>query len=790
MTLAPVAGSTATTVRARFEVTGVVQGVGFRPHVHRLARRHHLTGWVSNTDHGVSLEVQGQPAAIERFTHELAADAPPLASISTWAKTQRPAQPGTTFEIRASETGRAPTLAVPPDVAACAACLDELHDPTNRRYRHPFISCTDCGPRTTIVTGLPFDRSRTSMADFELCGACRAEYRDVDSRRHHAQTIACPDCGPTVSFHRSGPTTTRRRTLHAAIDAARRALGCGEIVAVKGIGGFHLVADATSDATLARLRERKGRPDKPLAVMIPDLATARLLASLTPAAEVALTSPTRPVVIVPARPGTELSGRIAPGLDTIGLLLPSSPLQHLLFEPGSATDRSLPALVCTSGNRSGQPMVIDDAAARRLLGPIADAMCSHDRTIHIACDDSVVQPVGNDVVVHRRGKGLAPQPVHLPFPVPAVLALGGDLKNTFCLASGRDALLSQPIGDLADERAQQAWRDGGRAAAERHGIEPTAIAIDAHPGYHSARLGRLLGRNLNCPVLTVQHHHAHLAALLVEHEVDASTPVIGAVFDGTGYGTDGTLWGGEFLVGGYAAAPRRAGLAAVPLPGGTAAIRAPWRMALSHLLAAGVDTAGLPAPGQASAVERDIVLQQAARGMHSPPTSSMGRLFDAVASLLDVCHEITYEAQAAIELEALARTATATAPPLRFEHHRDGVVGAGELVRGLVDGLRSGADPAGLALAFHQAVAAMVASTACRLRTEAPQLTSVGLSGGVFQNALLSELTVEALTAERFRVLRHRDIPANDGGIALGQAAVAGYRLQHGADRQTERSST
>ncbi len=764
-------------VRRRLQVTGLVQGVGFRPFAHRLATDLGLAGVVRNDARGACIEIEGPPEAVDRFAARLVTEAPPLARIESVRADDLPPAGGDGFAIAPSDapSAAAHTL-VPPDTATCPACLAEVDDPADRRYRHPFANCTDCGPRFTVITGLPYDRPQTTMAPFAMCPACRAEYADPADRRHHAQPICCPDCGPRLRFV-DGPDEVAGDD--AAVAAVQAAWAAGRIVAVKGLGGYHLTCDAADDDAVARLRERKGRAGKPFAVLAPDLATARRLARLTPAAEASLAGPARPIVLARRTTGAPVSAHVAPGNPDLGVMLPSSALHHLLLRPVPGADVAPPAaIVATSGNRSGEPLCTDDDEARARLGDLADAFLVHDREIALPCDDSVVRVVGDRELPVRRSRGYAPLPLRLPFDVAPTLALGGELKATFCLAEGRRAWMSQHIGDVENLETLQVLERAVAAFRTMYRIAPQVIAADRHPGYLSRRWAHEQGDGMR--VVEVQHHHAHAAALMAEHGLDGETPLVALVFDGTGYGPaaggrGAAAWGGELLVAGYTRCVRAGRLRELPLPGGDAGVRNPCRTAIAYLSACGLALDERLAPVRAAdAVERRVVARQVQTGTGIVPTTSMGRLFDVVASLLDVRHRVTYEGQAAIELEGLAAAAAAPAPGLRLDAGDDGILDPGPLLAALVRGMDDGTDRAALALGFHHAVAEAAADLAARTAAD-EGLTTAGLTGGVFQNTLLAGLCRDRLQARDVAVLEHRSVPAGDGGLALGQAIIAGH---------------
>ncbi len=757
-------------VRRRYAVSGLVQGVGFRPFVYVTASDLALAGVVANTPSGVVVEVEGDADAVEAFGRRLVDRAPPLAAVESVADTDLPLRGGTGFTIERSSDGTGRTLASP-DIAVCDDCLAELADPADRRYRHPFISCTNCGPRFTIITALPYDRASTTMAEFAMCDRCRAEYENPADRRFHAQPIACHDCGPVVELLAPG----ERTVADDAVRRARALLADGRIVAVKGVGGYHLACDARADRAVAQLRRRKQREDKPFAVMVRDLEVANALGCVGDPERQLLTGIRKPVVLLPRTGPAAVSRHVAPGSPDLGVLLPYAPLHVLILgEPG---DDGPDALVMTSGNLAGEPIVTDDDEALVRLGGIADAFLRHDRRIHVPCDDSVTRVVAGVELPLRRSRGHAPLPVALPFDVPPLLAAGADLKNTCAVGSGGYAWLSQHVGDLDDPATQDAL-SGSVAHLERlTGVRPEVVVADAHPGYRSGAWARehAGGRALR----TVQHHHAHIAAVMGEHGLSRDARVIGVAFDGTGYGTDGAVWGGELLVAGYPSFERLAHLGYVPLAGGDASVVRPYRMALSHLRAAGLAwTEDLPAVAACPVRERSVLAHQLRTGLACVPTSSMGRLFDAVASLAGVRHEVDHEAQAAVELEGLARSCTESLAPYRFEVLADPAVPGALLadpapvVRAVADDVRRGEPASRVAARFHAGVATLVVDLATMAR-ERTGIDVVVLGGGVFCNAVLLA-SCERLLADRgFAALRPRRLPPNDGGLALGQLLVA-----------------
>jgi hydrogenase maturation protein HypF len=755
-------------VRTAVRVEGIVQGVGFRPFVYSLATSLGLGGLVGNDVDGVFAEVEGPPAAVDTFLHSLAREAPPLARIERITTTAMRPDGTASFSIAPSEPGRERRALVSADSATCADCLAEMNDPGDRRFGYPFINCTNCGPRFTVVRDVPYDRPLTTMAGFVMCDQCAAEYHDPADRRFHAQPTCCPACGPALALLDPAGAELSGQPLAAAAALLRR----GRVLAVKGLGGYHLAVDASSETAAATLRQRKVREDKPFAVMAADLAAARRLCAVDEAAAALLTSDRRPIVLLPRRPGSGIAAAVAPGNRQLGVMLPYTPLHHLLLALVARP------VVLTSGNSSDEPIVYRDDEASR-LGGIADAFLTHDRPIQVRADDSVVRPFRGRETVIRRSRGYAPEPlrVHTRFPRP-VLACGAELKNTFCLAKENHAFVSQHIGDLENAETLRSFTEGIEHFRRLFDITPEVVAHDLHPEYLSTKYamdladegsGALAGGLAGVELVGVQHHHAHIASCLADNGADG--PVIGVAFDGTGYGTDGTIWGGEFLIADLAGFERAGHLAPVPMPGGAAAIKQPWRMAATYLDAA---FAGSPPAGlDVAARNRETwphVLTIARRGLNSPVTSSAGRLFDAVAAILGVRDTINYEGQAAVELEQLADPGEKGA--YRAEIAGEGLIAGADLVRAAVEDLAGGTDRSVVAARFHNGVASLITDCCLRLR-ERHGLSTVALSGGVFQNLLLLHAAVGQLEACGFRVLTHSRVPCNDGGISLGQAVVA-----------------
>ncbi|MFB8274677.1 carbamoyltransferase HypF [Nocardia colli] len=819
--------------RRKVVVRGVVQGVGFRPFVYTTAAELALSGRVSNDSSGVIVEIEGAPADLDEFVRRMRESAPPLAVVESVEQETIPLRGGTGFHIADTTRDGAGRTLASPDVALCADCARELADPANRRHRHPFINCTNCGPRFTIIATLPYDRPHTSMADFPMCARCAAEYADPTNRRFHAQPIACPDCGPILTYTGPGDPLT----------AARNLLRDGGILAVKGIGGYHLACDATNEAAVAELRKRKRRGDKPFAVMVPDLDTARAIAEVDAAAAALLTSPARPIVLLARRevvssapamgtsravgvsqtvddpstagrlptelgtaawPGSEPieqsarsesavpviaapvgaahvraadgqlgvmgsgvlpAASVAPGNPDLGVMIAYAPLHMLLFGlPGDSPGPRV--LVMTSGNLGGEPICYDDDDARTRLTGLADGWLSHNRRILVPCDDSVVRLVDGIELPVRRSRGYAPLPLALPIPMPPTLAVGADLKNTCAVADGRYAWLSQHIGDMDDLATLRAFDDAEHHLEQLTGVEPIQIVADAHPRYRSTAWAQ---RNAgDRPVRLVQHHHAHIASVMGEHGLGAAATVLGIAFDGTGFGPDGAVWGGEVLAAGYKGFRRLAHLKYAPLAGGDVSVHRPYRMALAHLWAAGIEwSESIPSVRACPPAERAVLRHQFETGLGCVPTSSMGRLFDAVSSLAGVRHVVDYEAQAAIELEGLARGVSDDAG-YRFEIATDelALLDPAPVLAAVVADAAQGVPASVIGARFHDAVAHLILELAVAYSTSS---TPVALSGGVFQNALLLSRARGLLQDNGFHVISHRRLPPNDGGLAFGQ---------------------
>ena len=875
----------------RIHITGVVQGVGFRPFVYGLASRFDLKGWVRNTSAGVDIEVDGDADTLDTFARALQDETPPLSRIDEFSATPADFAGFRSFEIVHSQAVDGAFQPISPDVSICEDCLRELFDPANHRYHYPFINCTNCGPRFTIIKDIPYDRPETTMAGFPLCKTCAKEYQDPLNRRFHAQPVACPDCGPTIWLEEGGkkkeergtqslsgglssserseerietrsrradlqeprPSTTgsphspsaqeldeARITHHAsdeAIAQTQQRLLDGKILAIKGLGGFHLACDATNDEAVSELRHRKLRRDKPFALMMPNLATIEEHCFVSDAERTELESIARPIVLLKRKPDSTIAENVAPGQDHIGVMLPYTPLHYLLFAENSASERSeaqsksgvneshpsttdftsvqppaqeldaihpsafiLPPLVMTSGNLSEEPIAFTNEDARKRLSSLADAFLMHDRDIHVRCDDSVVRVFSEQSSVLsgqslktenrilntyplRRSRGYAPFPVKLPWKVPPLLATGAELKNTFCLTNENYAFMSHHIGDLENFETLQSFEQGVEHFEKLFRVKPETIAYDLHPNYLATRyaLERAerengnTGQQENRTTIGVQHHHAHIASVMVEHGMDGSEKVIGVAFDGTGYGDDGNIWGGEFLIADYAGYERAAHLPYFPLGGGDAATRRPARIALGLLWQLGLDwDEHLPPAENLCSEERMALRVQLERKLNAPMTSSMGRLFDAVAALAGGRQTVNYEGQAAIEFESLADEAERGIYPFCNDQAEIQVRTAVQLIAS--DALAGTPIPT-ISAKFHNGIAEMVGQVCHRLRDKT-HIKTVALSGGVWQNMFLLKRTLEILRTNDFDLLLHRQVPANDGGLALGQAAIAAWKMK------------
>ncbi|MGD1018090.1 MAG: carbamoyltransferase HypF [Verrucomicrobiia bacterium] len=747
--------------RVRAKVVGRVQGVGFRPAVYRYATRFGLCGFVCNGPHGVTLEVEGDDHKVGAF-FDCLTQAPPQQAVIADIKTEVLGTKGyRNFEVIESEQQGQAAVHVSPDLATCDDCLKDILDARNRRCGYAFTNCTNCGPRFTIIRDLPYDRDKTSMVKFVMCEPCEHEYRNPRDRRFHAQPNACERCGPRLQLRVAGGIATDDADLAKAKELLRR----GRIVAIKGIGGYHLACDAASAESVARLRRRKHRLHKPFAVMFRDIAAVKELCEVNEAEEAELLSAARPIVLLARKPtGTRLAMGISPDTKTVGAFLPYTPLHHLLL-------RDFVALVMTSGNLTDEPIISDEADLPALLGPIADAALTHNRPIVHKCDDSVLRVVNGQRQFSRRARGYVPNPIRIGAPgTPHLLAVGGELKNTFCLVRDGTAFLSQHIGDLKDYKTYSHFSGEIESWKQLMRIDPQVIAYDLHPGYLSTRFAA------HSPILHkigVQHHHAHIASVMAEH--DLREPVIGVALDGTGYGTNDTIWGGEFMVADRCDFERVAHFKQYRLPGGDKAVEEPWRMAVSVLTAEGLNDA---TARRFPVAKQHLVQKMIETGFNSPLTSSAGRLFDAVAAILGLCDVTSYEAQAAIRLESIADLRVTDRYPFAVQTgDRPWVLDFGPTVHAILDERHQGVAVGEISAKFHNTIAASVLEI-CRFLRGQRDLAVVALSGGVFQNELLLRRTVEALQSRHFRVFTNTAVPPNDGGLALGQAAVAVERMK------------
>ncbi|HYY69840.1 MAG TPA: carbamoyltransferase HypF [Terriglobales bacterium] len=768
--------------RQRICIRGIVQGVGFRPFVYKLAQRTGVAGFILNSSSGVLIEAEGNDRALDEFIEALHTQLPPLARMDEITITELEPAGYSTFEICQSRAVDGDFVLVSPDMATCADCAREFGDPGNRRFGYPFTNCTNCGPRYTIIRDIPYDRPMTTMAEFRMCPDCEAEYQDPANRRFHAQPNACPVCGPTVTLAKSGsflPSNGVYGFGHLSLSVfrdVRQLLHEGAIVGVKGLGGFQLACDAENDIAVRHLRRRKKRSDKPFALMARDLAAVEKICYVSEADRQLLLSPQRPIVIMPRRPGAAIASDVAPGNNTFGVMLAYTPLHFLLFADLPDGPAEFTALVMTSGNISEEPIVTSNQEAWQRLEAVADWFLFHNREIYMRVDDSVARSFEGRARLLRRSRGYAPQPIDLGSPICELLACGGELKNTFCLTKDRYAILSQHIGDVENYETLEFFKETLANLKRLFRVEPKAVAHDLHPRYLTSRLAA----ELPLPKIGVQHHHAHVASCMAENGLTGR--VIGVAFDGTGYGTDGQIWGGEFLVADFAGFERRAHFRYVPLPGGDVAVRQTWRPALSWLRdTLGSEISGdLPLFHQVPERDIDLVSQMIARRVNTILTSSCGRLFDAVASLIGLRQEVTFEGQAAIELEMATQAGVEDAYSFEIDSSNPAQIDVRPAIQNIVRDLKNGQTRGVIASRFHNTIAAVIAEVCRRIRGS-DHLNRVCLSGGTFQNIYLLECAVALLRRLGFEVFLHSLVPPNDGGIALGQAVIANAVLNSGA---------
>ena len=769
----------------RVHISGIVQGVGFRPFVYGLAVEHALNGWVRNSSAGVDIEVDGERAVLESFLKRLENEIPPLARIDIFETDWIPAQGFNAFKIVHSEADDG-FVPISPDVCICEDCLEELFTPDNFRYRYPFINCTNCGPRFTIIGDVPYDRPYTTMRHYPMCPACQAEYEDPLNRRFHAQPVACPECGPQIWYEASGedPGLEAENSpavmahLHnpvgeEALAKTRAALMDGKIMAIKGLGGFHLACDATNQAAVRKLRERKLRREKPFAVMMPDIEAVQKYCHINDAERELLSGRVRPIVLLERKPGTAIAEEVAPRVNTLGVMLPYTPLHYLLMEQ---VDGFTDALVMTSANLSEEPIAYRNEDARERLGTLADAFLMNNRDIYLRVDDSVTRVEQGRPTVIRRSRGYAPDPVPLPFEVPPILAAGPELKNTFCLTRDKYAFLSQHIGDMENYETLKSFEEGIEHMQRLFRIQPEVIAYDLHPNYLASRYALQRAREEHLPLVGVQHHHAHIAACMADNGLDGTQKVIGLSFDGTGYGDDGTIWGGEVLLADYSGFERSFYLQPFPLPGGDQAVKNPWRTGLSLAIQARIPMKDILAFTKLEAQAVAVVRSQIEKGINAPMTSSMGRLFDGVAALAGVRLTVNYEAQAAIEFEEFQDDGEGGAYEIGFDGRQMIVTG---MLHQLVQDAAAGVSMGVISSRFHRGIANAALAVSVRLRDSAG-IKAVALSGGVWQNTHLKQMTIRLLDKAGFDLLTHSKVPTNDGGIALGQAVIAAWKLSNG----------
>jgi hydrogenase maturation protein HypF len=770
------APSSSCVLRSRIRVRGIVQGVGFRPFVYNLANELGLVGYVLNSSAGVTIEIEGPNDRVEQFVSRLRNSPPPLAQIEELTIAEVDPTADKSFVIRHSEPEAGGFALVPPDVATCDDCWHEFGDPANRRFGYPFTNCTNCGPRYTIVQDIPYDRPYTTMSQFHMCPLCMAEYEDPSNRRFHAQPNACAECGPGLSLvpsNGSGPQSWdyQSRETTTILRNVRRLLREGNIVAVKGLGGFLLACDAENAQALSTLRKRKRRSDKPFALMVRDIASVGSFCLVTPEEGDALLGSKRPIVILRRREDCAIPLDVAPGNNTIGVMLPYTPLHYLLFSDSPDELSQFRALVMTSGNISEEPIVTSNEAAWEQLRDVADWFVFHNRDIYMRADDSVTRVFEQREQVLRRSRGYVPHPIDLGIEFREVLACGAELKNTFCLTKGPYAILSQHIGDLENYETLVFFEETLTNLKKLFRVDPRAVAHDLHPRYMSTHFAQRLALE---PKIGVQHHQAHIASCMAENHI--SGKVIGVAFDGTGYGTDGKIWGGEFLVADFLGFERRAHLRYVPLPGGDAAVRQPWRMAMSYLRDAFGREADLELLSKIPQTKREIVDSMLARRFNCIDTSSCGRLFDAVASIVGLRNEVTFEGQAAIELEMTADTTVDRTYPFFLSEAAPVEIDMRPMIEAIVRDVLRHAPVREIAAAFHNTMATVIVEVCCQIRG-AENLNRVCLSGGTFQNIFLLERAVRGLRQSGFEVFLHAHVPANDGGIALGQAVIANALL-------------
>ncbi len=754
-------------IARKIYIRGIVQGVGFRPFVYEQAVSNHLFGWVRNSSAGVEIEVNGTPGAVDALLDALQHRLPPLARIDSLHIVEISPNNYTDFQIITSQPKPGDFIPISPDICTCPDCLQELFDPTNRRYRYPFINCTNCGPRFTIIEDIPYDRPKTTMKAFSLCPECESEYRDPLDRRFHAQPTACSKCGPHLSFVVKGKEIAIKED---ALQLARKWLKEGKIIAVKGLGGYHLACDASNEDSVMSMRKRKKRSDKPFALMAFNSKIVSSICEVSPVEKELLESRQRPVVLLRTKNNITIAPSVAPGLNTLGIMLPYTPLHYLLLEP----EEGFPDLfVMTSGNMSEEPIAYQDEDGFSRLQPIADAFLNHNRPIHMRVDDSVVKEERNAIYPIRRSRGYAPDAITLSKSIPQILATGALLKNTYCLTREKYAFISHHIGDLENYETYRSFRDGIKHYQNLFRITPEAVVCDLHPDYLSTRYANQFACEHELPILQVQHHYAHMVSVMAENHLPEDEPVIGFCFDGTGYGTDGAIWGGEVLIGDCFSFTRHTHLAYNPLPGGDAGILHPSRIALAYLWKAGLDwLPDLPPYLSTTIEDKNTLLAQLEHNLNTPLTSSMGRLFDAVSALIGIKEEVNYEGQAAILLETIANTEEDVYYPLP---HNNGIWDVNSLVKSVLEDLLSGINQSVISARFHNSIVQATREISKAIRLE-QGIHTIVLSGGVWQNSFLFRKTISALETDGFTVFTNHKVPTNDGGISLGQAWIAAHQ--------------
>lgn len=754
----------------QIHVTGIVQGVGFRPFIYNLASSLGLTGWVCNTSSGVDIVLSGNSDTLDKFIHVLKNEPPVLSRIDSIHISSIKSTDYTGFEIRESLSVSGEFIAVSPDMSICADCKEELFDPGNRRYRYPFINCTNCGPRFSIIRDIPYDRPSTTMSEFLMCPDCVEEYQNPSDRRYHAQPIACSVCGPHVTFIKPGePDAFSDEAIHSARIAIRNGL----IIAIKGLGGYHLACNALSTESVNRLHELKQRSEKPFALMCFNLEQISKYAETTTSEQLLLQSPQHPIVLLRKKSGVNALDHTAPSQNHLGFMLPYTPLHLLLLEP---EDGYPDVLVMTSGNISEEPIAYLDDDAQARLSSLADAFLQHNRPIHMRVDDSVVRVVDNQVYPIRRSRGYAPEPIQMDRDFPQILGCGAELKNTFSLSRDHYVFLSHHIGDLENIETLSSYEQAVHHYRLLYRVEPELVAVDLHPDYLSTRYGEKVSNSSEIPLIRIQHHHAHLASCLADNNYNSEDPVIGLIFDGTGYGTDGNIWGGEVLIGGYRGYNRRFHLQETPLPGGEFAIRNPSKIALAFLYASGIDWAStLPPVSQYNEIQLQTLHKQFAQNINCLHTTSMGRFFDAVSSLMGIRHHITYEGQAAIELENLCDPDENKCYDIPISGN---TINSFDVFPQLITDMRNKVLKSRISARFHNGIAKSCLDVCNEIRNES-RINKVALSGGVWQNTTLLEKTLSLLKNASFEVFMHHRVPTNDGGISIGQILIAAATIKN-----------